>query len=180
MHEPRRRRAVRDARACASHRLDRAAVRHLTLGSFLSQGEEVENTHARLTEQRRKKQHGSRADTSWRTVGPRLTSCFFWPRYKRFPPAPASKSGGYVEAGGDRTHRAERSETDMSATTDSANTPGEQHSPGQRTESPVPIGPTCTCLGCHDPATKAIDHPDHGRRVVCDDHAEGHEVIERV
>jgi len=40
-----------------------------------------------------------------------------------------------------------------------------------------PNTPICGCLGCHDPAVAVIDHPRHGERVVCDRHAEGHEVI---
>jgi hypothetical protein len=41
-------------------------------------------------------------------------------------------------------------------------------------------GPTCVCLGCHDDAAVVIDHPDHGRRVVCEDDAEGYEVVDDV
>jgi len=180
MHESDRGHAARDARQQPRLRLG-STLRRTVPRMFLSQGEESTKRQARLTKQRWKKQRTrSRAGTSWQATDPRLTSCFFWRRHKRFPPAPATKSGGYFEAGGDRTQRAERSETDMSATTDSTTTSEEQQSSRQPTESAFPFEPTCTCLGCHDPATKVIDHPDHGRRVVCDDDAEGYEVIERV
>lgn len=36
----------------------------------------------------------------------------------------------------------------------------------------------CGCLGCHEPAVVVINHPTHGRRVVCDGHADGFVVIE--
>lgn len=38
-------------------------------------------------------------------------------------------------------------------------------------------GPFCACLGCRSEASVAIDHPEHGRRVVCDDCARTFEVI---
>lgn len=38
----------------------------------------------------------------------------------------------------------------------------------------------CGCLGCGAAATCIIDHNQHGERRVCDDHAEGHEVIGHV
>lgn len=41
----------------------------------------------------------------------------------------------------------------------------------------VTTGPFCACLGCRSEATTVIDHPDHGRRVVCDGCAEPFEVI---
>ncbi|WP_176696675.1 hypothetical protein [Haloparvum sedimenti] len=39
---------------------------------------------------------------------------------------------------------------------------------------------TCGCLGCTDPAAVVIDHPDHGRRVVCEDDAKDHKVLRHV
>lgn len=36
----------------------------------------------------------------------------------------------------------------------------------------------CGTLGCVDEPDVEIDHPDHGHRVVCDDHAGDHPVIE--
>ena len=37
----------------------------------------------------------------------------------------------------------------------------------------------CTALGCHESdQLVAIDHPDHGRRVVCETHAREFPVIE--
>lgn len=39
---------------------------------------------------------------------------------------------------------------------------------------------TCGALGCTDPADVVIDHPDHGERVVCDDDADGYEVVDDV
>jgi len=41
-------------------------------------------------------------------------------------------------------------------------------------------GPVCGCLGCHEPAEKAIRHPKHGRRTVCEGHVDGHEVVDDV
>ncbi|WP_323192390.1 hypothetical protein [Halostella sp. PRR32] len=41
-------------------------------------------------------------------------------------------------------------------------------------------GPFCSKLGCTDEAAAVIDHPDHGERVVCDDHADDGEVIRHV
>lgn len=36
----------------------------------------------------------------------------------------------------------------------------------------------CTCLGCHNDAETVIRHPEHGRRVVCEEHAvENQEVL---
>jgi hypothetical protein len=40
--------------------------------------------------------------------------------------------------------------------------------------------PVCGCLGCTEPATAVINHPDHGRRVACDDCATGYEVVDDV
>jgi len=44
----------------------------------------------------------------------------------------------------------------------------------------IPQTPLCGCLGCHDPAVAVIDHPEHGRRTVCERHRGDHEVIEDV
>lgn len=41
-------------------------------------------------------------------------------------------------------------------------------------------GPFCACLGCTGVATAVIDHPKHGKRTVCDDCIDGHEVIEHL
>lgn len=41
-------------------------------------------------------------------------------------------------------------------------------------------GPYCGCLGCTASADVRIDHPDHGERVVCDDHADEYEVVAHV
>jgi len=38
-------------------------------------------------------------------------------------------------------------------------------------------GPFCTALGCSNGAVVVIDHPDHGERPVCDDHADDGEVV---
>lgn len=38
----------------------------------------------------------------------------------------------------------------------------------------------CGCLSCGKEATCIINHEQHGERRVCDDHAEGHEVIGHV
>lgn len=37
--------------------------------------------------------------------------------------------------------------------------------------------PVCGCMGCSEPAEAMIDHPEHGTRTVCADHADGYEVI---
>jgi len=34
----------------------------------------------------------------------------------------------------------------------------------------------CGCLGCSEPAHAVIDHEDAGRRTVCEDHINDHEV----
>lgn len=39
---------------------------------------------------------------------------------------------------------------------------------------------TCGRLGCNDDAHAVIHHPKHGRRVVCEGDAAGHEVVEHV
>jgi|AntRauTorcE11898_2_1112593.scaffolds.fasta_scaffold89585_2 hypothetical protein len=44
----------------------------------------------------------------------------------------------------------------------------------------VPNGPFCSCIDCTEPADAVIQHRDHGRRVVCEDHVNGHEVIDDV
>ena len=36
----------------------------------------------------------------------------------------------------------------------------------------------CGALGCRDDAAKRIRHPKHGLLVVCEDHVNGHEVVE--
>ena len=41
----------------------------------------------------------------------------------------------------------------------------------------VAISPVCGALGCTADADTVVDHPDHGERVVCADHAENHEAI---
>lgn len=41
-------------------------------------------------------------------------------------------------------------------------------------------GPVCGAISCTEPAAVRIDHPDHGERVVCSDHAEGYPVLEEV
>jgi hypothetical protein len=43
---------------------------------------------------------------------------------------------------------------------------------------PTRSGPACGCIGCHEEADVVIDHPEHGHRTVCDDHAAGHEVVD--
>jgi len=40
--------------------------------------------------------------------------------------------------------------------------------------------PLCGCFGCDAVAEYVIDHPKHGERVVCPDHAEGYEVVDDV
>ena len=35
----------------------------------------------------------------------------------------------------------------------------------------------CGCLGCRSAATVIINHAKHGERPVCDDCADGHEVV---
>jgi len=44
----------------------------------------------------------------------------------------------------------------------------------------TPDGPVCGCIGCTDPADAVVDHPEHGERTVCDDHAGDYEVIRHV
>ena len=44
----------------------------------------------------------------------------------------------------------------------------------------VTIAPVCGALGCSDDAEVVVDHPDHGERVVCADHADDLEVIRGV
>ncbi|WP_195892439.1 hypothetical protein [Halopiger goleimassiliensis] len=39
------------------------------------------------------------------------------------------------------------------------------------------FGPFCGALGCTEDADVVINHPEHGRRTVCENHAEGHEVV---
>ncbi|MFP4628928.1 MAG: hypothetical protein ACLFMX_08060 [Halobacteriales archaeon] len=41
-------------------------------------------------------------------------------------------------------------------------------------------GPFCGALGCRKEAAVVIDHPEHGERTVCHDHAEDHEVVRDV
>lgn len=40
--------------------------------------------------------------------------------------------------------------------------------------------PGCACLGCHDDREVIIDHPEHGERAVCTDHANGYPVLTEV
>ncbi|WP_154670812.1 hypothetical protein [Halalkaliarchaeum desulfuricum] len=42
------------------------------------------------------------------------------------------------------------------------------------------IGPHCCVAGCRESAQPVIAHPEHGRRVVCWEHAEEFEVIDHV
>lgn len=44
----------------------------------------------------------------------------------------------------------------------------------------VPDGPYCGCTGCGEPADAVIDHSEYGRRTVCEDHVNGHEVVDHV
>lgn len=44
----------------------------------------------------------------------------------------------------------------------------------------VATGPFCTAIGCRDSATAVIEHPDHGRRPVCEDHINGYPTDERL
>ncbi|WP_186336787.1 hypothetical protein [Natrarchaeobaculum sulfurireducens] len=39
------------------------------------------------------------------------------------------------------------------------------------------FGPFCGALGCTNDADVVICHPEHGRRTVCDECADGYEVI---
>ncbi|ACM56338.1 hypothetical protein [Halorubrum lacusprofundi] len=41
----------------------------------------------------------------------------------------------------------------------------------------VTMAPVCGALGCSDDADVVVDHPNHGERVVCADHADGQEVV---
>lgn len=38
------------------------------------------------------------------------------------------------------------------------------------------FGPICGCPGCREEAVYQIEHAEHGTRVVCKAHAEGHKV----
>lgn len=40
--------------------------------------------------------------------------------------------------------------------------------------------PICGCAGCTSEALLRIAHEDHGRLVVCPEHAVGHTVVERL
>lgn len=46
--------------------------------------------------------------------------------------------------------------------------------------SRLAIHPGCGALGCTEEAEVVIDHPEHGERTVCDDHARDHLVVCRV
>jgi len=41
----------------------------------------------------------------------------------------------------------------------------------------VASGPFCGAFGCPNEAVARINHPEHGERVVCEDHADAGEVI---
>ncbi|WP_196219585.1 hypothetical protein [Halorubrum sp. BV1] len=41
----------------------------------------------------------------------------------------------------------------------------------------VSSGAFCGAFGCTESAEHVIDHPDHGERVVCDDHADAGEAV---
>lgn len=45
---------------------------------------------------------------------------------------------------------------------------------------PATGAPICGSLGCHADAAAVINHPQHGRRTVCQDHAEGYVMIHDV
>lgn len=45
--------------------------------------------------------------------------------------------------------------------------------------SQVAIRPGCGALGCSADADVVIDHPEHGERTVCRDHARDYRVIRR-
>ena len=38
--------------------------------------------------------------------------------------------------------------------------------------------PFCGWVGCGDPAVARIEHPEHGRRTVCETHIAGFPVVE--
>ena len=42
------------------------------------------------------------------------------------------------------------------------------------------FGPFCGAMGCRSDADVVIDHPEHGHRTVCEDCAEGYEVVRNV
>lgn len=45
----------------------------------------------------------------------------------------------------------------------------------------VDTGPFCAAASCSETAAVVVEHPDHGRRVVCDEHAaDFDEVVEHV
>jgi len=44
----------------------------------------------------------------------------------------------------------------------------------------TPDGPTCSCLSCTEPADAVIEHPEHGERVVCEEHVRDYEVVRYV
>ncbi|WP_202613881.1 hypothetical protein [Halostella pelagica] len=44
----------------------------------------------------------------------------------------------------------------------------------------ISTGPFCGTIGCSNEAAVVIDHPDHGKRTVCDDHAADGEVVRDV
>ena len=37
--------------------------------------------------------------------------------------------------------------------------------------------PFCGCAGCTESAIAIVDHPEHGERAVCTEHAAGMEVV---
>lgn len=50
----------------------------------------------------------------------------------------------------------------------------------RRRGGPMTDGPYCSCLGCLATADVAIEHPEHGRCVVCEDCAAGYMVVHNV
>ena len=42
------------------------------------------------------------------------------------------------------------------------------------------MGLVCVCLGCTADASKVVDHPEHGERVVCEDCSGEMEIVSHV
>lgn len=40
--------------------------------------------------------------------------------------------------------------------------------------------PDRVCAACTSPAVAIVDHPEHGERAACDEHAEDYEVVRDV
>lgn len=152
---------------------------------FICKGEIYRFKHARLTNSRWENQPRTPTDPTVQgeSVGAIRMAGFRGSGNKHFPGTSRNAvnrpDGAGIVAACERHEQPDNRNQSKQMSITAVQTDG-QATNESTTSARIPDGPLCGCLGCSDEAAAVIDHDDHGKRTVCADHIDGHEVIERV